>query len=238
MSVDLDPNDFEGFGLKNSKVYYAKLFRLMLAAKLTKVARYMVMVLATAVKNKKRIAESISCFSTKVWYDQVSRFYQARVVQYTSEETVNTIAVIHIPSCMPSLTAQIWCLITPPLYRNLSSFLENLWAAQLDLNPAMMEEQDWEKVFWTKLVRKGGSKYLAGFHEEFWTTKATDTYELINMEGKILAMQGETYSREEVEGYINSYEVRGLVLEALPLPPVQVALEPAELEWSASDDTM
>ena len=206
MTHELNPDDFEGFGLRNSRVYFAKLVKLMTESNLSKVAKFMVMVLATAIKSKARVIEVMTKFAEAPWYGSVLQFYQAKVVQYTVEETKDVIAIVHIPSSMPSITARIWCMITKPIHRTIDNFMSNLWAAQLDLCPALMDKQKaWEVTFWDKVVKKGSAKYNAGFQLEFWETKACDQYPLMTKKGHMFAKAGENYTEVELSAYLDSF---------------------------------
>ena len=83
LKVELNPDDFVGFGLKNSRVYFAKLAGLMAASNLSKEGKFMVFVMATAIKNKNRILEAMKAFEQKAWYGPVQQFFFAKTCQYT-----------------------------------------------------------------------------------------------------------------------------------------------------------
>jgi len=192
-SLDLDilatlnPEDFEGFGMMNSHVYRKKFFDIAKAANLSKDALMMVIVLATVVKNKKRILAAVKKFAAAPWYSSVTQFYSQKICQYTYEATATTFAVVHIPSCVPFMAARAWLHVTKNPSKD--TFLANLWASQIRLSQTLMDEQKaWETNFWAQTVKKGGSKFEAkGFNETYWVTKSADNYPLLLKDGTVLA---------------------------------------------------
>ena len=152
----LDPNDFVGFGMKNSSVYRALFVRMVKAANLSPEEGAVVVALATAVKSKKRNLEAMEIFSEAGWFKKVKAFFRDRTVQYTAQETPALFGVVHIPF----VAARAWVRFTLPVNRTVEFFLKNLWAAQMHLSPELMAEQwVWEFNFWTNVVRKGSNKY-------------------------------------------------------------------------------
>jgi len=211
MISELNPDDFRDFGIMDSKKYAAKLIRIAELAGLSEREFTMVAVLAVAVKSKKRIINAMKYFkkSGNEWYRNVEDFYRNFVCQYTGQEEPDTFSVVHIPSCMPFLASRIWLQITEE--PTVEKFLENLWAAQINLAPSLMEEQKkWERSFWTDVVKKGGDNYEnSGFNTEYWDTKAADKYPLICHEGKPFGpseiMDGDaSYNKDWVQKWIDS----------------------------------
>lgn len=202
--TNLDPADYIGFGLMNSHMYRERFIKV--TAKLDKTERLMVMVLATAIKNKKRILSAMTKFSTLSWYNKVKAFFMQTCVQYTSElNTAGTnFAVVHIPSCAPFIAARVWLHITPIESRTVENFVKNLWAAQINLDSKLMEMQkEWESNFWAQTVKKGGTKFENdGFNEDYYKTKAADTYPLLLSDNTEIA--DGPYSYENVQFFINS----------------------------------
>ena len=204
----LNPDDFKDFGVMDSKKYAEKLFRLMNQEALDKEAKTMVVVLATAVRNKKRIISAMKKFAGKSWYKPVLNFFRNRTVQYTYEEEDETFSVVHIPSSVPYMAAKAWLHLTKE--PTVEGFLSNLWAAQFPLTSDLMEVQkEWEKNFWTEVVKKGGKNYEAGnFNLGYWETKATDDYLLLDVDGgvfgdKVVIDGKRKYNRECLEKWIN-----------------------------------
>jgi hypothetical protein len=66
------------------------------------------------------------------------------------------------------------------------TFLQNLWAAQMNLDAdLMMVQKAWETGFWTDTVKKSSNSGFEkhGFNVEYWETKASDRYVLLNVNG-------------------------------------------------------
>jgi hypothetical protein len=197
--TDVLATDMVDFGMMNSTSYRRKFFEL--TKDLDGQERLMVVYLATGVKSKRRILEAIGRFKDEKWYQGVRKFFM-NCVQYTSEvKGTGKMAVVHIPSCLPNIAAI--CFIKMGRAVSVKSFLENLWAAQLNLSAELKEEQKiWEKDFWNNQVKKGSSSYKQGFQEEFWLNKSSDKYSLLDQE--LREVVGEM-GREELRAYINSW---------------------------------
>ncbi|BHF72876.1 hypothetical protein SprV_0401594700 [Sparganum proliferum] len=73
--------------------------------------------------------------------DSVAQFFQHYTVQYTYEGP-ETIAVIHIPSCVPTVAAYSWVRVIMPADRTINKFLSNQRAAQN--NDLMVRQRNWE----------------------------------------------------------------------------------------------
>lgn len=181
----LDPADFIDFGVMDSKKYATKLFRIMDDQRLSTEEKTMVIVLATAVKNKKRILNAMKKFQGKSWYNGVRNFYANNCVQYTNEEDDDTFSVVHVPSSVAWLTARIYLQMTSE--PTVEEFLRNLWAAQLNLSPALMlKQREWEEDFWDNVVKKGGKNFEKNkFNKDYWETKAADKYLLLDANGSV-----------------------------------------------------
>ena len=207
LNVELNPDDFVGFGLKNSRVYFAKLARIMGEIELDERGKIHGLRHGHGHKEQREDPlEAMKAFERNAWYASVQQFFVAKTCQYTGEEGVHTIAVIHIPSSMPTITARIWCMITPVVNRTVNNFLSNLWAAQLDLDADLMVKQmTWEVKFWNDMVKKGGKNYKEGFHQDFWDTKACDSYPLTKKNGQAVKKEGLKYSEKELEVYLESF---------------------------------
>lgn len=202
----LNPDDYVGFGMKDSVTIRRMFTELVKRAQLTKEETSMVVTLATVVRNKRRILDSIGNFKTKSWHDGVVKFFNMYTCQYVYMEKPDQIAVVHITSCMPFLAGLIWAKITPPENRTCLNFLKNVWSAQFNFDDHLMNAQfRWESNFWNSVVTKGGDKYEpGGFKADYWITKSADSYPLITKEGKPFPKKGKTYSRKELAEYLES----------------------------------
>jgi len=198
-----NPADFRDFCVMDSKKYATKLYRIVVAQNLTPEEFTTVVVFATAVKNKKRIMNSMKPFRGKPWFKNVESFFRNNVIQYTGEEEEDTFPVVHIPSCLPFLASRIWLQITTE--PTVEKFLQNLWAAQINLDAALMARQKaFETNFWTEVVKKGGSNY-----EEYWDTKASDKYPLLKKDGTAFGNANviagtQAYSEAAIQKWINT----------------------------------
>jgi len=234
----LKADDYVDFGIMDSKKYADKLFRILELNRLNEEQTTMVLVLATAVKNKKRILNAMKKFKHMTWYGPVLRFFQNATVQYTFEEEDETISVVHFASCLPFIASRIWLQITKPDLVTVNSFIENLWAAQLHLSADLMDRQKkWEEKFWTDKVKKGGKNFEKNkFNEDYWKTKAADTYILLDAEGKPWGSTGhqegtEAYTAKDIENWLETRvntkdKGTGKSSGAPPPPPPSTKEEP------------
>jgi hypothetical protein len=202
----LDYRDYVGFGMRNSAVYRELFMSALANSSISEEGASIIVALATAVKNKRRILEAMKKFATESWYNPVRQFFINKTCQLTSEESHGLLSVVHIPSCVPFITAKVWARITAPANRNRTAFLSNLWAAQINLDDELMAAQmDWEKHFWDEVVTKGGNNYKKGFQEEFWLTKAADVYPLIDSEGRIVTPTNGKYTAADVDNWLATF---------------------------------
>ena len=202
----LDPNDWLDFGQMNTKLYAQKLMRIMEDKQLNTEETTMVVVLAVAIKSRKRILRAMETFKNRQWYTNVKRFYAQSVCQYTGEETVSTFSVVHIPSSLPYLTARIWLQMVPKADATLDNFTSNLWAAQIRLDSDLLARQKtWERQFWNDVVKKGGPGFeKGGFNESYWETKASDNYSLLKEDGSEYKPNLHSYSKQDVEDWLKT----------------------------------
>jgi hypothetical protein len=190
----LIPDDFFGFGFRDSNVYREMLFSHFQDSKLDPTEKFVVFVLCVAIKNKSRIIKSLEAnktkWSKKNWYKKVLDFFKNRTVQYTTESD-SKVPVVNIPNSCPTITALAWIVVTPPASRTKDNFLKNLWAIQFKgLTQQEVDDQKaWEKNFWDNTVKKTrntntkGYDAAKGFQEDFWNTKAADEYILATIKG-------------------------------------------------------
>lgn len=192
-------DDFEEFGLKTSHTYRATLLEARARAGLSEKEFLVVVMLATAIKSKKRILEAMTKFNTRAWYPAVRKFFEDRTVQYTSEITENRVAVVHIPSCVPNLAAVCWIAMRSEKTITLESFVNNLWFPQLRVdNNLKLRQKAWETSFWNTAVKKGSAAFeKQGFNEGYWATKANDSYPLISYSASGSLIMIETPLTEE-----------------------------------------
>lgn len=219
----LNPADFADFGVMDSKIYAAKLMRLFDQYLNDPVHQTMVIALATAVKNRKRILRAMTKFSTKPWFGAVRAFFNNHCVQYTYEEEEQSFSVVHIPSALPFIAARCWLQMHP--HPTVDEFLENLWAAQFNLDSHLMDGQKaWESDFWENSVQKGGQNFERGkFNEDYWNTKAGDRYLLVNADGSLFGSEDhqnlvDTYDANDIEAWIGTKVFPNAAPE-MPMPP-------------------
>lgn len=207
--------DFDSFGLKTSHTYRAALFEAKEKADLSYGEFMVVVMLATAIKSKKRVLAAMTRFKDRPWYDKVKRFYEERTVQYTSELVENRVAVVHIPSCVPNLAAMCWISMRVDSEIDPDAFVNNLWFSQLRVvNALKMKQKNWEASFWGNVVKKGSAAFeKQGFNESYWNTKAADSYPLITFgkSGEFI-MREEALAESELKTYLDG--CRGFILKA------------------------
>ena len=125
-------------------------------------------------------------FEEKPWYRNVRRFFNERICQYTFQEKEITFATVHITSSLPFISSRIWLQMAQRGDNTVKGFVSNQWAAQINLDENLMQEQHkWEVTFWEDTIKRGGQNYDLGFHEKFWVNKASDKYPLINHDGSL-----------------------------------------------------
>jgi hypothetical protein len=161
----------------------------------------MTIFLTVAVKNKNRIIQGLEAILTDTtweqsdltWVERLLSFFRECTVQYVVQaERTNfqKMPVVNIPGAFPSLASFFWKQInkarlkTMPEDGMLTLFLENPWAAQMRLDEELLDlQKEAERRFWNEKVTKTNNedkaRFQKGFVEEFWATKAMDTYPFI-----------------------------------------------------------
>jgi hypothetical protein len=204
---EITESDFDGFGMMTSKEYKKRLDDLTTGMLSTE--KMMIMVLCVAVKNKNRIMNSLDKFKAKAWYNPVKAFFDKKTVQYTSEVTgPNIMPVVNIPTCNPPLAVIAWLLIHDKW--SVRAFMSNLWSGQLGLSVELQKEhRKWEEYFWEVSVRKSRSAaYERGFHDDYYETKETDRYPLMDLETKLwfnkdkCKTAGSGYNKTDIQAYL------------------------------------
>lgn len=98
----VEPTFWETFGKKDSHTYRVKLTRMLIADKMSESDIFALFYLVNAIKNKSRILEGLDNadegFRKIPSMVRARAFLETRCVQYTSEVTRSTFAVIHIPN--------------------------------------------------------------------------------------------------------------------------------------------
>ena len=202
---NIQADDYENFGLMNSKIYREKFLRIATAAGLSQSEATHVIILFTAIKNKKRVLENISKFARSAWYNKVNNFIKTRMVQYTYEAGNDTYAAVHVPSAFPFIAARVWLNICKN--PTIDSFLENLWSSQIHLDQQLIARAEvWETNFWTQTVKKGGTNFESGgFNKNYFDTKAADTYPLLLKDGTISPAANATgYTEAEINTWFGT----------------------------------
>jgi hypothetical protein len=213
--AELDPQNFVDFGVMDSKMYATKMFRIMDDRNLDAIEKTMVIVLATAVKNKKRIVRAMQKFKGEKWYSAVSNFFKNNCCQYTWEEEDETFSVVHIPTCVPFLASRIWLQMTPKKDCTVMNFLQHTWAKQIFLSDDLLAQQyKWEENFWGKVVTKGSKNFegrngQGSFSPDYWKTGADDRYILIkgdgNLYGRAAQVQAiEPYTEKDLKDWFDT----------------------------------
>jgi len=212
---DINVDDFLGFGLMNSHMYREKLFRIIGAPKfgLTKKEIKMIFVLAIAVRSKKRVMDNIDKFSSRNWHKNVKKFYHEAVCQTPKMSTSeNIFPMVNITNCNPSMCVmlflQMYKFNSPQ--EAIEGLFNTLFFVQIHLSQEFIDKcKVKEEFFWSTTVTKStvnaGANYEAGFHEDYFLTKAKDTYPLILTDGTKHAMadSGLGYNAAEVIAYTN-----------------------------------
>eukprot|EP00096_Caligus_rogercresseyi_P015401 TRINITY_DN783_c0_g1_i9.p2 TRINITY_DN783_c0_g1~~TRINITY_DN783_c0_g1_i9.p2 ORF type:complete len:180 (-),score=23.32 TRINITY_DN783_c0_g1_i9:180-719(-) len=167
----------------------------------------MVVFLATVVRSKKRILDSIDSLSGYSWLPKVKEFFASRICQYTYQETAATFAVVHIPSCMPPVAGLSWVYATVERNRTVDNFLANTWAGQFALNKSAQDKHKrWEVDFWDNNVERGGDNYERGFNEDYYGNTVEDQYPLMNKDGSYYKVPTGGYSEVDLGKWLSTFD--------------------------------
>jgi len=195
---EISTEDFIAFGMMNSHLYRAKLLKLMKESKLDTTECLWVVILATAIKSKKRILNAMTRFSDKDWYTKVHAFYQTKIVEKTPEIKEGTFAVVHIPSSLPGLSAIAWKHMTDKSNRTVETMIQNLWFGQLHLDEDLQtEHMEWEKEFWNSIPEN--KRKEKDYDPSYYDNKKTDKY--LVFDSKFNALQG-PYTRDTLKKWL------------------------------------
>ena len=201
----IDPQDFVGFGMKDSHVYRAMFMRL--TANLSATDRTWVVILATAIKSRERILTALNTsFVAAPWRNAVIQFSTNHTATKNSDITGgrDLMPVINIPGCVPPIAALAWKNMTRTTERTYERFVENQWVAQLYVSDEVLADQKiWETDLWENRIVTGGRTFTPGFKEGFWNTKSKDNYPLINEDMNVyLPDKMAPYTKAEIMAWL------------------------------------
>jgi hypothetical protein len=206
---DVDPNDYENFGVRNSRIYRDKFYRLLRASKMEKNESKWLIFMTCLLPSKKRLLDATRKRETAPRHPKANKSINERMRQHTSQEAADPSnhSIVHCPNAFPFYAAHAWALVKPDAQRTVEAFLENTWAAQIWLDPDMLAlQKTYEMHFWNDLVKKGSGKYEQGFKDEYWKTKSTDAYPLILENGDKLETTSNTgYTKKDLQAYLGTY---------------------------------
>lgn len=207
MSLKFNPSDFDSFGLMDAKQYAVRFMNL--TSELTPTERYAIVVLAVAVTSKPRILKAMEVFADKVkypWYPRVHEWYNKVAVQYTTElkDEKKSFAVVHIPSCNPTVSANAWKSITHPKDLTVANFLKNRFASQIALSKRLLHQQRmFERNLWNKIKKsKSGHFEKNGFNLEYWMQKSEDKRLLVDVDWNVVEPPSDGYTEKEIAAWI------------------------------------
>lgn len=217
-------NDYQenwsGFGKKDSHILRAALMTLFKKEKMSPDAIFMTYFLHSVVKNNVRISRAMERFpeDTKkaVWYAEVKQFLEKRLTMYTSQETTEKFASVHLPSTNPGLDCLCAAMAekVPDNKKEVEEAVERIIGrqtfAQLNINKALQaENMAHVRNFWDNTIkqRKVKSNRKArntqieeeGFQEEYYETSAADTYNIVDLNlTEMEANSRDGYSKGEI----------------------------------------
>jgi hypothetical protein len=209
----LDEAEIAGLGKKTSYTYRTKLMSLLKQAEMTPTDKVMLMVLCNSIKNRSRLLEAMRIFEGKgtSWYDRVKKFLTEKVTQSPRDAGADKIAIVNIPSCMPELSVFCFCITHTFKDENdaFQKLINTLLVPQFEVDTEVLSHaKTAEKHFWENVVVKRAhhKNFEAGFHEDYFETKAKDNYLFVrlNAQGKmeVYPHAGTHYTVAEIKKYL------------------------------------
>ncbi|QQP41657.1 Hypothetical protein FKW44_016100 [Caligus rogercresseyi] len=185
----VDPEEFIGFGLKDTHIYRTLFIRLLKDSGLNKAEKVMVVFLATVLAPQGEGVLRLPDLPVHV------------------QETAATFAVVHIPSCMPPVAGLSWVYATVERNRTVDNFLANTWAGQFALNKSAQDKHKrWEVDFWDNNVERGGDNYERGFNEDYYGNTVEDQYPLMNKDGSYYKVPTGGYSEVDLGKWLSTFD--------------------------------
>lgn len=218
----------DGMGLKNSHDYRQKLLGLFKKHLKKSSDQFMLFMIVEQIKNKGRITKwfenpaNRTTHGTKPWWKPIKEFVTTHTVQYVQEveripANADKFPLVNIPTCYPSMSALAF---KTRMHRNgkiktmtpevlFETFIDNRWAAQMNINDALMDQvRQKDRQFWVDTVKKSKNPFTdafeGGFNEEYFKTKSQDKYLFYNLVGGKIVASDEVYDRQMIIEWMTS----------------------------------
>jgi hypothetical protein len=221
LATGVNAEDFDSLGMRSSSYYRALFLQIYNEAKVDKKTFNMILLVATAVKNRTRILEGLKQMQDQYggdqWYQETIKFYTNYTVQYVSEaekKNFKVFPVVNILNAFPNKALVYFIMINKSKLTAMTDeqkyemVRNNLWFPQLSVTDTLKNEQkNWEENFWNNTVKKSknsdSTRYEKGFNQSYWETKASDSYPFLDKTTSKPVMG--TLGKEQLVAYIDSW---------------------------------
>lgn len=202
---------FLSVGILDSHRYRFKLIAIFDKFGLSNEERFLIIALYSEVGNTERIMTALTTeerFKGKPWVTRVVDFTKKHLVNYVSSaKAMDRFPVVKIKDSFPSVALIAQIAIHPA--ESYDFYLGLTISAQFNLcNELMVKQKKAEYEFWRNVVTSSknssrNKEIELGFHEDYWITKAKDSYPLLDIHFKPVYDQTAVISVEMWEAYIN-----------------------------------
>jgi len=200
------------FGMSDSHSLRKKFMKLCKESSLDANAIFFIYFLAARVRRKSRVMDALSKMPSSVtgteWFTKARNFIATKMVDWVSDETAGSFALIHLPQTNPSWTILAVIMMTMA-ETDETVVVKAVGAhqvfAQLNIDSALQSANKKEMMsFWNDQVKRRDKTGAAGFDEAIYATQAADKYPLLDLNMKEVKAANGVYTYGEVVSYVRT----------------------------------
>lgn len=193
---NLTPGALTDAGFLSSHSSRQRLFNLFDQDDLCPAARMWVFTLATMLRSRARILQYSRQQTLTSEQEKACTFVRERCVQWVHEDGPDFFPLGRVPASCPSIAAFVWARLTMPARRTTEAFLQNTWAAHINLSAQLLNRQ---KA--CEMMRFGKR-----FNQQCWNRKAVDNSMLMDKSGGEFPCSGKNYGLADVKKWLRTFD--------------------------------
>lgn len=193
---DLTPGALTDAGFLSSHSSRQRLFTLFEKDGLCPAARMWVFTLVTMLRSRARILQYSRQQPLTAVQEKACTFVRERCVQWAHEDGPDFFPLGRVPASCPSIAAFVWARLTLPSRRTTEAFLQNTWAAHINLSAQLLNRQKACEM----------TRFGKRFNQQCWNRKAADNSMLMDKSGAEFPCTGKSYGLADVKKWLRTFD--------------------------------